>query len=140
MLEQDQQLTTKVCSGVVRLPECKIRPPPPIGTPQDSLGGSQEALFDPTLDPQTVPSRQSEIDNSTFSGNRKNTLTNSEIRILKSKITLDNNLDGLLALENRIEPGISETIETRLDRDNLIQDPPGTEINLAHLPEKFNYL
>ena len=141
MLEQVQQPTTKVCSKLVKLPVCEIQQTLPIGTSQDELDssqvGMQECLYEPTLDPQMVPLQQSEIDNNTFSGNRKNTLTNSEIRILKNKITYDNNLDGLLELENRFEPGISETIESRLERDNLVQDPPGTEINLAHLPEKF---
>ena len=60
-----------------------------------------------------------------------------EIKILKTKIIADNNLDGLLSLENRIEPGIDETINTRLEKDNLIQEAPGNNIDLSHLSESF---
>ena len=126
---------------MVKLPVCGIQQTPLTSTSQNGLGslqvGMKECLYNPTLDPQMVPSRQSEIDDNKSSGKWTSALTNSEIRILKNKITYDNNLDGLLELENRFEPGISETIESRLERDNLVQDPPGTEINLAHLPEKF---
>ena len=86
-------------------------------------------MYGPTPAQQAVPSQLSEINN--------NTLSDFEIKILKTKIIADNNLDGLLSLENRIEPGISETIDTRLERDNLVQEAPGDDINLSHLPENF---
>ena len=114
---------------------------PPSGPrrspPESQTVGLQETLYGPTPAQQAVPSQLSEINSNTLSVNQSNTLSDLEIKILKTKISSDNNLDGLLSLENRIEPGISETIDTRLERDNLVQEAPGVEINLAHLPENF---
>ena len=72
----------------------------------------------------TTPAQQAVLSQSPEINKHQNdTISDFEIKILKTKIIADNNLDCLLSLENRIEPGIDETIDTRLERDNLIQEP-----------------
>ena len=41
----------------------------------------------------------------------------------------------MLDLENKVEPSMEDTINTRLEKDNLIQDAPGESISLSHLSD-----
>ena len=93
---------------------------------------TQETLTGTTSVHQAFPSQSPEINK-----HQNNAMSEFEIKILKTKIIADNNLDGLLSLENRIEPGIDETINTRLERDNLIQEAPANSIDLSHLSVSY---
>ena len=140
VLEQELLQTSKVRYGVEQKPHCKAQPSPRV-CPPTSGGmsppgtqpvGSQETSSGTTPAQQAVLSQSPEINH-----HQNNIMSDFEIRILKTKIIADNNLDGMLSLENRIEPGIDETIDTRLERDNLVQEPPGNDIDLSHLSESF---
>ena len=81
-----------------------------------------------TTKSQTIPSQGPATNN-----NDEDDLSETEIRILKSKLVKDNDLDGLLELENKIESSLENTIESRLEKDNLIQESPGEIIDMSHL-------
>ena len=65
--------------------------------------------------------------------NEDDSLSVTEIKILKAKLVKDNNLDELLELENKNESSLENTIETRLEKNNLVQESPEERINLSHL-------
>ena len=67
--------------------------------------------------------------------NNNDDLSVTEIKILKNKLIKDNNLDTLMALENKNESTLEHTIEARLEKNDLVQESPGEKINLSHLPQ-----
>ena len=107
----------------------------PAGAPSRPPSGTQTSRPTGTStgapsDQQSIPSQAPVINDI-----ENDELSEIEIKILKSKLIVDNNLEGLLDLENKIEPSIEDTINSRLEKDNLIQDAPGESINLSHLSD-----
>ena len=48
---------------------------------------------------------------------------------------MDNYLDELMEFENKNASSLENSIETRLEKNNLVQESPGEKIDLSHLPQ-----
>ena len=88
----------------------------PTGAPSRPPSGTQTSRPNGTStgapsDQQSLPSQTPVINDI-----ENDELSEIEIKILKSKLIVDNNLEGLLGLENKIEPSIEDTINSRLEK------------------------
>ena len=95
-------------------PRTATRSCSPTGAPSRSTTGTQNirtrgtSTGTPSVQ-ESLPLQSPEINKI-----QNNELSELEIKILKSKLVDDHNLEGLLNLENRIEPSIDDTINSRL--------------------------
>ena len=92
----------------------------------------------PTTESQTIHSQGQPLDYPAAitqipatDTNDDDSLSLTEIKILKAKLVKDNDLDELMEFENKNESSLENTIETRLDKNNLVQEI----IDMSHLPK-----